>query len=194
MTASDFLYQAQQLIYVEWARLQKLAVGLRKMSMYPDGRERGEQAHVKTSQAAHMIRLMSINANPFADDFIQKIQEHERLISKEGDFFTIDFSEILYHGCLKSQRGLVHHISFSLDRPRVVIVFEDRTEETETEEGHIIQFEKVYGEGEIRPFERWGIIKQKAILNLSMWLTDSNHIGDDNDKALKFYQHINELK
>jgi len=191
MKSSDLIYQAFTLIPVEWGRLQKQAVGLRKAGLFPDGRAGDELAHVTCVQAGHLIRIMAVNANPFADDFPQIIDDHRKLVSKDNSFFILDFAEILYNSCLPSQKGIVHHISFSLDRPRVVIVFEEMESGIDSEEGKRIQFEKVYGDGEIRPSERWCIIKQKALMDLSMWLTDSNHVGDDNDKALKFYQHIN---
>lgn len=196
MRANDFLFQVNEFFKIEFQRAQKIASGLRSEGLYPDARTNGIESHVTGRQAAHLLRALSLNLNPFAVDFKKSIDEFRKLISHEGKYFIDDLAEILYQdgAILPNKKGvnLVHHISFSLDRCRAVIVFEGIQDETEeSEEPKIFQSEIIYGDGEVLPAERWCIIKRKALWAIGFALTESNHLGNDLNAVKEFHNHLN---
>jgi hypothetical protein len=195
MKASDFTNAAFEIFPIQYGRLQKQMVGLRKKGLYPDGREAGEKAHVAATQAAHLVRVASLNLNPFSEEFDKEIDDYKKLISGEGDYFVLDLAEILINGGLflpSKKDTYVHHISFSLDRPRVVIVFETSPDSESEQAPKIYQSEKIYGEGEILRTERWCIIKRSALVDLSLQLTDAGQGDFEEWKTIS--EHITTLK
>jgi hypothetical protein len=182
MTGIEFLSEAQAVIPIEYVRNQKQATGLRSLGLFPDGRT-GEP--LTFQQIAHMVRVMVLDLNPFNEHFISRIEEYKRLYSEGGQNFIDDFSTILEHGgILPDKTGMqaVQRISFSLDRPHVVIVFEDtegEADELVRETGLHLHYslknklftyrsEKNYGSEEAQSFERFAVLKRSAIQKLSL--------------------------
>lgn len=199
MKGTEFLFEANEIFNIEYGRAIKIASGLRKAGLYPDSRTNAIQSNVTCVQGAHIIRALALNLNPFSHDFIFSINEYKLLFSENSHCIT-DLAEALSEGgvLLPSKKGIniLHHISFSLDRPRVIMSFAcdpDFDAENEDYEPKIITCERVYGEGEVRSAERWSIVKKSALMFLSIVLTDSNHIGPDLNKAQEFCSHISTL-
>lgn len=199
MKANELLFEANRFFGIEFQRVQKIASGLRSAGLFPDSRKNDLESNVTCIQAAHLLRAQSLNLNPFASDFTEKINEYKELISQDGNYFIDDFAEIIFHdGAIlprKMGANLLHHISFSLDRPRVVIVFEGTEDrDLDSEEPKKIEGSIIYGIGEVMPFERWAIVKRSALWKISNQLTDSNEFGSDFEAAEQFQKHLISIK
>jgi hypothetical protein len=221
MRGRDFLNEAGKLFGTEFHRGVKIASGLRQLGLYPDSRTREVEGHVKLTQAAHLCTHLAINSNPNHEDFNIQIAEYMTLRSEEsGASFIDDFADILENGgmILSSKPGinLVQRISFSLDRPFVVIVFEAGAEKDD--DGHFgenfasqiseekrvtiskefggenwgLQTESVYGVGGPRSFERFSHLKRKALWEIAEKLsrTGFDRVGDDQSIAEQISTYI----
>jgi hypothetical protein len=185
MKAVPFLAEVRKVIPIEFHRLQRQAVGLRTLKLFPDGRD--HKTDITHINSAHLIRVMVLDLNPFADDFLEKLNEHTQLMDTEANRFINDFAEILENGFfLPSKEGIqsIQRISFSLDRPFVSVTFETDEFEAENiskESGFHINYslkskrktyrtERVYGSpnNEVRSLERFAILKRRALMDLSL--------------------------
>jgi hypothetical protein len=186
MKGIEFISEANEIFQLEYGRVIKQATGLRKLDLYPDGRD--QKSEVSTTNAGHLVRVLALNLNPFAEDFLKQIEEHKQLVSEDGSSFITDLSAMLEHGgILPSKNGLqaVQRISFSLDRPFVAVTFEDTDAEPEdlvSEKGLHVHYnhksglktyrsEKTYGPGPAKSFERFAVLKRSSIQQLASALS-----------------------
>jgi hypothetical protein len=175
MKANGFLIKANQYFGVETGRLIKLASGLRRHNLFPDTREKGPTAHVKPIHAAHAVRIMALSPNPFADDFDTRILECWKLSDERGRSFIDELAELLSNNGENLYISGLVRVSFSLDRPSVVLVYRDPVLHQEVVQAGISTLalrenDRVFGERPSLKAERFCIVKASALKEIAQMI------------------------
>ncbi len=196
MKSVGFLSEVNRIFGIEHLRLQKIAIGLRKLGVFPDGRKPGTESHVTATQAAHLIRAMALNLNPSAENFHARLAEHAELIDEDGNSLIKELARLISNNGERLFIDGVTRISFSLDRNLVTIVFKNPEHQQLLNESSIRTLvlkenERVYGPGGAHQFERFAILKKSALMKLANILQETGCNNEEDADVI--LNHVNKI-